>query len=45
MTSGSTHGHIRQPNTIITTAPNIVLNLFLVENHHREFRFEKGAQN
>jgi hypothetical protein len=35
MTSGSTHGSIRQPNTIITTAPNILLNLSLVENHNK----------
>jgi hypothetical protein len=34
MTSGSTHGHITKQNTIITAAPNIVLNLSLLEIHH-----------
>jgi hypothetical protein len=34
MTSGSKYGSIRQPNTIIDTALNIVLNLSIVENHH-----------
>jgi hypothetical protein len=45
MTSDSRRGSIRQPNTIITIAPNIVLNPPLVENHHRGFRFAKGTQN
>jgi hypothetical protein len=33
VTSGSKHGSIRQPNTIINIAPNIVLNPPIVENH------------
>jgi hypothetical protein len=33
ITSGSKHGSMRHPNTIINTAPNIVLNPPIVENH------------
>jgi hypothetical protein len=44
MTRGSTHGSIRQFNTIITTAPNIVLNSPLVENHNEGFWVAKETQ-
>jgi hypothetical protein len=33
MTSDSKHGSIRQPNTIINTTPNMVLNPPITENH------------
>jgi hypothetical protein len=33
MTSGSKHGSVRQSNTIINTASNIVLNPPVVENY------------
>jgi hypothetical protein len=45
MTSGNKYGDIRQPNTIINTALNVVIDLPLVENHSEGFRFEKGSQN
>jgi hypothetical protein len=33
MTSGSKHGSIREPNTIINKVPNIVLNPPIAEKH------------
>jgi hypothetical protein len=40
------HGSIRQLNSTITTAPNIVLNPPVVENYHGEgVRFVGGSQN
>jgi hypothetical protein len=45
MTSGSTYGSIRQLNSIITTAPKVVLNPPVVENYHGGGWFVGGTQN
>jgi hypothetical protein len=46
MTSGSKHGSIRQPNTIINTDPNIVLIPPIVQNYpptnHQDFTLFKS---